>query len=120
MTDVTFRFDGHAVTARGGQSLAAGLIGAGHRVIRTTAGESDRGLFCGMGVCQDCLVTVDGVVNRRACMTLVAEGIDVRRQAPYPGMAGAVKKPAQDAVRTIAPDVLVIGGGAAGTMAAFE
>jgi predicted molibdopterin-dependent oxidoreductase YjgC len=33
-----------------------------------------------MGVCFDCLVEIDGVGNRQACLTLVADGMQVRRQ----------------------------------------
>ena len=36
-------------------------------------------MFCGMGVCQECLVEVDGRPNQRACMTKVAAGMAVRR-----------------------------------------
>jgi hypothetical protein len=43
---------------------------------RSAAGEA-RGLFCGMGVCFDCLVTVDGADNQRACMTRARPGCRV-------------------------------------------
>ena len=69
MTEIAFTFDGRPVTARPGQSLAAALTEAGVRAFRDTVGGAERGVFCGMGVCQDCLVTVDGTPNRRACMT---------------------------------------------------
>ncbi len=119
MADLTFRFEGRPVSARRGQSLAAALAAAGHRVLRTTPGGRERGLFCGMGVCQDCLVSVDGVANRRACMILASDGIDVRRQVPHPDMGAAGARPTRGALRTIAPDVLVIGGGAGGLSAAI-
>ena len=70
-----FTFQGRALTARPGQSLAAALTDAGERTFRTTAKGAPRGIFCGMGVCQDCLVTVDGIPNRRACMTPVDAGM---------------------------------------------
>ena len=44
------------------------------------AGRSPRGVYCGMGVCFDCLVVVDGVPNTRACVTWVREGMVVARQ----------------------------------------
>ncbi|MFB9839416.1 (2Fe-2S)-binding protein, partial [Actinoallomurus acaciae] len=47
---------------------------------RTTRGGERRGLFCGMGVCFDCLVIVDGVPGTRACVTWVREGMDIARQ----------------------------------------
>ena len=73
--------DGEAVPAYEGESVAAALLAAGRRFTRWTprAGEP-RGYFCGMGVCHDCLVTVDGLPNVRACMTTVREGQQVDTQ----------------------------------------
>ena len=73
MTDtVTFHFDGEEVNTSAGLSLAAALTGAGIRSFREGPKGSKRGMFCGMGVCQECLVEVDGNPNQRACMTKVA------------------------------------------------
>ncbi len=47
---------------------------------RLTASGAPRGIYCGMGVCFDCLVVVDGVPNTRACTTLVADGMRIERQ----------------------------------------
>jgi D-hydroxyproline dehydrogenase subunit gamma len=77
---VTISIDGAPVLAYAGETVATVLIAEGHRATRTTVGGEPRGVFCGMGVCFDCLVVVDGVPNTRACMTFVAEGMDVRRQ----------------------------------------
>ncbi len=73
--------DGHEITAYEGESIAAALLASGQRFTRLTArtGEA-RGYFCGMGVCQDCLVTVDGLPNVRACMTPAREGLRVETQ----------------------------------------
>lgn len=78
---VSLTLDGRAVTAFEGESVAAVLLAEGHRATRTTRGGAPRGVYCGMGVCFDCLVVVDGVPNTRACVTWVHEGMDVRRQA---------------------------------------
>jgi len=118
MAEVTFRFEGETLCAPEGVSLAAALIAAGHRGFRETGQGGQRGVFCGMGVCQDCLLSVDGRPGQRACMTGVAQGIEVRRQPALPDMAAAPPEPHRD-VREIAPDVLVIGGGAAGLSAAI-
>ncbi len=112
-----FTFDGRQVPARAGQSLAAALTEAGQRVLRQTASGNNRGMFCGMGVCQDCLVTVDGVPNRRACMTMAEPGLRVQTQVALPPLSD-MASPAPPA-RHIAPDVLVIGGGAGGLNAAI-
>ena len=77
---VALSLDGRAVTAFEGESLAALLLAEGHVATRITRGGEPRGVFCGMGVCHDCLVVVDGIPNTRACVTWVREGMDVRRQ----------------------------------------
>jgi predicted molibdopterin-dependent oxidoreductase YjgC len=62
-------FDGRPVPAAPGQTVAAALWAAGIRSWRTTRGNgAPRGLFCGIGTCFDCLITVDGAPNRRACL----------------------------------------------------
>ncbi len=74
-TPITITVNGQPVQAYAGESIAAALMAAGFRAFRRTeAGESPRGFFCGMGACFDCLVTVDGVPNKRSCMTEVVEG----------------------------------------------
>ncbi len=68
-------FDGRPLTARAGQTVAAVLIAAGVRSWRTTRlGARPRGLFCGIGICFDCLVTLNGTPNVRACVTTVEPG----------------------------------------------
>lgn len=74
--------DGEEIEAREGQTIAGVLLGDGRRAWRTTRGAGrPRGLFCGIGVCFDCLVRVNGVPDVRACQRLVAEGDDIRSQA---------------------------------------
>lgn len=69
-----FDFDGRSVPFHPGQTLGAALVAAGTTAWRTTRLEGrPRGLFCGIGVCFDCLVTVDGHPNQRACL-VVARG----------------------------------------------
>jgi D-hydroxyproline dehydrogenase subunit alpha len=70
--------DGRPVPAEPGQTIAAALIGAGITVFRHTPIGAPRGVFCGMGVCFDCLVTVDGLADQRACITPVRPGMRVR------------------------------------------
>jgi predicted molibdopterin-dependent oxidoreductase YjgC len=77
---VRFRLDGDEVTAFEGETVAAAIIALDGPQTRVTARGAPRGVFCGMGVCFDCLVVVDGVPNTRACMTWVRDGLDVRRQ----------------------------------------
>ncbi|WP_253769108.1 (2Fe-2S)-binding protein [Goodfellowiella coeruleoviolacea] len=91
--------DGVAVTARTGQTVAGLLVSAGRTSWRSTRGGGrPRGLFCGIGVCFDCLVEVNGVPDVRACQRLVADGDDIRT-APRPRPA-APGGPAGDGTRT--------------------
>jgi predicted molibdopterin-dependent oxidoreductase YjgC len=73
--------EGQQITAYEGESIAAALLASGRRLTRWTARTGEpRGYFCGMGVCQDCLVTVGGRPNVRACVTPVEEGLRVELQ----------------------------------------
>ena len=75
---LTIEVDGQAVEASAGETVAAVLLAVGRRGFRyTDKGHAPRGLFCGMGICFDCLVTVDGVPNVRACLTPVQPGMVV-------------------------------------------
>lgn len=75
----TITVNGQPMAAPSGQSLAGALLAARHDVFRRTRRNGKpRTIFCGIGVCYDCLVTVDGVAGRRACMTPVREGMSVR------------------------------------------
>src|SRR5687768_10177087 len=69
----TFRFEDREIEARPGQSLAAALLAAGEAGLRETRTGGLRGLYCGMGVCQECLVRVEKdnqpAEQVRACMT---------------------------------------------------
>ena len=72
---LTVWVDGDPVQAFAGESVATVLLALGRRSFRHTEQGAPRGLFCGMGVCFDCLVTVDGVENVRACLTPVTRGM---------------------------------------------
>ena len=76
---VTIIVDGVPVQAYLGETVAGVLLAQGRRAWRRTAKTGQpRGLFCGMGVCFDCLVTVDGHPGVRACITPVADGMVVQ------------------------------------------
>jgi predicted molibdopterin-dependent oxidoreductase YjgC len=86
MTDegerVSIRIDGVEVDAAAGQSVGAALVENGILSWRATrALGRPRGLFCGIGACYDCLVTIDGGPNRRACVVPVAAGMTVETAA---------------------------------------
>jgi aerobic-type carbon monoxide dehydrogenase small subunit (CoxS/CutS family) len=68
--------DGEPLIAPEGQSLAAVLLHAGRTVLRDSPAGNPRGLYCGIGVCQECRVVADGVVVR-SCVTPVTAGMRV-------------------------------------------
>ena len=74
--------DGRPLRAFLGESVAVALLAAGKRTLRTTPRTSEpRGLYCGIGVCFDCVMVVDGQPNMRACQTRVRPGMCVETQA---------------------------------------
>lgn len=74
---IKVNIDGREVTAFEGETVAAVLLAEGRRIFRYTPGGRPRGLFCGMGICFDCLVTVNGTPNVRACITPAGDGMTV-------------------------------------------
>lgn len=118
---VEFFVDGRSLHAERGMTIAAAIEAGGrHGFSRGLKGET-RGLFCGMGACHDCLVTVDGRISQRACMTAVAAGMQVHRPPSRPAIAScefADLCDAPAAIETIEMDLLVIGAGPAGLAAA--
>jgi thioredoxin reductase len=119
---VPIEFEGEPVSARAGESVAAALTAHGIRGFRVTRDGAERGLFCGMGVCQDCLIEVDGVPSRRACMTIVDRPMAIRRQRHGAALApvqGARPPATIDDLAVEQPELLVIGAGPGGLSAAI-
>ncbi len=70
--------DGEVITAYVGETVAGALTAAGRRVFRHTERTgAPRGVFCGIGICFDCLVTVEGMGRVRSCMVEVQPGMRV-------------------------------------------
>lgn len=114
--------DGVTILAQPGESLAAAMTAAGIRAFRSTASGAERGIFCGMGVCEDCLVAVDGKPNQRACMTKVTGPHVILREAhrrPLPPVRASHPAISIDDVPVERPGVLVIGAGPGGLSAAI-
>ena len=80
-TPVRLTVDGKAIDAREGDTVAAALFANGIDHCRTTpVSGAPRAPYCMMGVCFDCLVTIDGVGNRQGCLVPVAEGMQIEIQ----------------------------------------
>ncbi len=74
---IVFHFEGAAFRAFAGESIAAALLAVGVKRLRSSPRQREaRGLFCGIGVCQECVVLVDGRTVT-ACMVSVKEGMQV-------------------------------------------
>lgn len=116
---VAFGFEGREIHCRPGISVAAALTEARELGLRVGADGDLRGLFCGMGVCQECRVDIDGSRGVRACMTTVGDSMQVSRGKrgapadPSPACVGVADDPV-----ALQPDVLIIGAGAGGLTAA--
>lgn len=119
MIEITF--EGRAISAQPGESVAAALVAAGELVCRTTASGAPRGMFCGMGVCQDCLVRIDGESNQRACMRKVDGPLRIERESAQAELVDRAALPPLNAadLPVAMPDILVIGAGPGGLSAAI-
>jgi predicted molibdopterin-dependent oxidoreductase YjgC len=75
---IIITFDGQPIRAYAEDSVGAALTRAGVRSWRTTRRKGrPRGLFCGIGVCYDCLLSVDGSANQRACLVPAVDGMEL-------------------------------------------
>ncbi len=72
--------DGATQDAFEGESVAAAIMACGQTELRQDESGEPRGYFCGMGICFDCVMTIGGVPNTRACVTWVRDGLTVERQ----------------------------------------
>ena len=81
----TLDFEGTKIPARPGDTVAAALLLAGIATFRDTpVSGAPRAPYCMMGICFDCLLEIDGIANRQACMTEAAAGMTLRRQQGAP------------------------------------
>ena len=116
--DETFpvSYEGRQVEAAAGDTLAATLVAAGLLSLREAGDGRHRGVFCGMGACHECAVTVNGFSGLLSCMVPVEKEMEVRRQPAAPTIP-APPVPVE-AERELSPAVLVVGAGPAGLSAA--
>lgn len=78
---VEFSFDGQTLSGRAGEPIAAALHAAGVRALRHSHRHNrPRGLFCAIGNCSSCLMTVDGVPNVLVCVEPLQAGMQVETQ----------------------------------------
>jgi thioredoxin reductase len=125
MTEPRFTFDGGEVPFRAGDTIAAALVRAGRIAQRVTRAGEDRGVFCGIGLCHDCLVTVDGRAGQRACMVQAESGAVVLRHADrhagaaHSAPARLAPAPEGGSLPAAEADLAIVGAGPAGVSAAL-
>jgi hydrogen cyanide synthase HcnA len=79
--DMTVHLDGKAVNAAQGETVLTVIQALGQRQVARNDHGQLSGAYCGMGVCQCCLVKIDGRHKRRACQTLVRPGMQIETRA---------------------------------------
>lgn len=80
-TDMTVRLDGQTVEAAEGETVLTVIQAVGRRQVGRNDHGQVSGAYCGMGICQCCLVKIDGRHKRRACQTLVRPGMHIETRA---------------------------------------
>jgi sarcosine oxidase, subunit alpha len=85
--EINFTFNHEKYKGIKGDTIASALLAHNIRILRhhEKTGEG-RGLFCNIGHCFECRVTVNGSNNQRACLTLLKEGMEIvsGKQLPTP------------------------------------
>ncbi|MGH9719282.1 MAG: (2Fe-2S)-binding protein [Bryobacteraceae bacterium] len=74
---ITVRIDGRDVAVPEGATIAAAILIAGSVQFRRSVSGEPRGPLCGMGICFECRVTIDGAPHARSCLTLCRAGMEV-------------------------------------------
>lgn len=77
MSGIEIQADGKPMLVEVGTSVAAALMNAGVAGFRTSVIGEPRGPLCGMGICQECRVTINGVPQQRACLILAEPGMRI-------------------------------------------
>ena len=75
---VTLTVDGRRVTVESGAMVSTAVALAGVSAFRRSVSGEPRGPLCGMGICFECRVTIDGREHCRSCQIPCAEGMEVR------------------------------------------
>lgn len=75
---VTLAINGHSVSVPEGTMVSAAVARAGASMFRRSVSGEPRGPLCGMGICFECRVTIDGRAHQRSCQTLCTPGMEVR------------------------------------------
>ena len=118
MTKFDFFFEEERISATEGDSVAAALLNADKLVLGERINGNPRGAYCGMGICSECLVTINGQRGLRACMQAAEPGAVVEKEADQNCSKITrkfinIKRSVQNA------DIVIVGSGPAGLNAAI-
>jgi len=117
---VRFSFDGQAYQGYRGEAISSALFANGIRKFSEHPKDGQaQGIFCANGQCSQCSLVVDGIL-RKACVTPLAEGMDLRTARGLPELLADDEPAGKSAIRRISAEVLVIGAGPSGLAAAAE
>jgi sarcosine oxidase subunit alpha len=75
---IPIRVNGRPLTVPPATTVAAAVLAAGVTTFRRSVTGEPRGPLCGMGICFECRVTIDGVAHSRSCLTECAPGMEIR------------------------------------------
>jgi D-hydroxyproline dehydrogenase subunit gamma len=75
---VTLSVNGTSVEMPAGSMVSAAILKTGTSAFRRSVSGEPRGPLCGMGICFECRVTIDGEPHCRSCQTVCRDGMDVR------------------------------------------
>lgn len=77
---VPLTLNGETVRVRPGVSVAAAMLAAGQTAFRTSVSDQPRGPLCGMGICMECRVRINGRTHQKSCQILCAEGMVIESE----------------------------------------
>ena len=119
MNRFSFFFEGERISASEGDSVAAALLNSGKYSLGERLNGKERGLYCGMGVCNECLVNINGERGLRSCMESAEPNAVVQREIDtrWTGTQRKVKHPKRLSLEV---DIIIVGAGPAGLNAAIE
>lgn len=78
--EITLAVNGRSVTVPQGATVAVAIV-AGNAYCRRSVGGEARTVLCGMGICFECRVEIDGMLHQRSCQVLCAPGMRVHTQS---------------------------------------
>lgn len=74
---IKLKINNKEVSVDEGTTVAAAILNLGEPALRQSVRGKMRGPLCGMGICFECRVTINGEPHSRSCMTLVSDGMEV-------------------------------------------